>query len=191
MSKGRILFCNVFPQIPAAASAYFCICIRCMVLISVNGSFRTASVCDKDKVIFCQENIVLFSVHFAFNRCCDLFAFFKGKYNVCHFGVELEIYACFFQIFLHRQDQGFILIVFSKFQSTEIRQSGDVMNKSLEVELHFQCTVPVFKCKHRSPVQPEGGIKHFVIKYIFDCFIIKIFVFCHEQFHDLHAAFLA
>ena len=36
------------------------------------------------------------------------------------------------------------------------RQTGDMMDKSLEVQLHFQCAVPVFKCKHCSPIQPES-----------------------------------
>ena len=28
-------------------------------------------------------------------------------------------------------------------------------------------------------------------KYIFNCLVIKIFILCHEQLHDLHAALLA
>ena len=65
------------------------------------------------------------------------------------------------------------------------------MNEPLEVQLHLQCNVPVFKCEHRSPVQPEWGIKHFLIKYILDLFVVEILVLRKEQFHDLHAAFLA
>ena len=65
-----------------------------------------------------------------------------------------------------------------------------MMNKTLEIKFHFQCTVPIFKRKHGSPIQPECGIKYLIIKYILDRLIVKILVFCHEKFHDLHAAFL-
>ena len=51
--------------------------------------------------------------------------------------------------------------------------------------------MPVFKCEHRSPVQPEGGIKYFIVENILDGLIVEVFVLCHEEFHDLHAALLA
>ena len=191
MSKRRILFCNILPQIPAATSAYFCIRIRCMVLIPVNSSLGTASVCNKYKVIFRQQNILFFSLYLTFNRRCSLLSLLYIKYNICYFGIELEIHTCFFQIFLHRQDQRFILIVLCKLQGTEIRESCNVMDKSLEIQFHFQGTVPVFKSKHGSPVQPECRIEHFFIKYIFNRFIIQIFIFCHKELHNFHTAFLA
>ena len=50
--------------------------------------------------------------------------------------------------------------------------------------------MPVFKCKHCSPIEPESRIKYFFVKNIFDGFIVEIFVFCHEEFHDFHTALL-
>ena len=66
-----------------------------------------------------------------------------------------------------------------------------MMDKSLKIQFHFQGTVPVLKCKHGSPVKPECGIKYFLIENIFNLLIIKIFILCHEELHDLHTAFLA
>ena len=66
-----------------------------------------------------------------------------------------------------------------------------MMNESLEIQLHLQCTVPVFKSKHRSPVKPECRVKDFFIKNILDRLIIQIFIRSQEQLHDLHAALLA
>ena len=51
--------------------------------------------------------------------------------------------------------------------------------------------MPVFKCEHGSPVQPESGIKYFIVENIFDGFIIEVFIFGHEKFHDFHTALLA
>ena len=65
-----------------------------------------------------------------------------------------------------------------------------MMNKSLEIKFHFQRTMPVFKRKHGSPVQPEGRIKYFLIKHILYGLIIKILILCHKELHDLHAALL-
>ena len=52
MSKGSILGCNVLPQAPAATGAYLCITNRCMILITINSTFCTASVCYKYQIIF-------------------------------------------------------------------------------------------------------------------------------------------
>ena len=92
------------------------------------------------------------------------------------------------EVFLHRKNQGFILVVLREFQCGEVRQSADVVNEPLEVQLHLQCTMPVFECEHRSPVQPEGGIEDFIIENILDRLVVQILVSCHEEFHDLHAA---
>ena len=65
MSKGRILFCNVFPQAPAAARADLCITVRCMVLIAVDRAFGTASVGNEDEVILGENDAFLDAVYFA------------------------------------------------------------------------------------------------------------------------------
>ena len=56
VSKGRILLCDVLPQTPAAARADLCIAIRCMILVAVDSTFCTASVCDEYKVILGENN---------------------------------------------------------------------------------------------------------------------------------------
>ena len=66
-----------------------------------------------------------------------------------------------------------------------------MVNETLEVEFHLKCAVPVFKCKHSSPVQPEGGIEYFIIENIFDGLIVEVFIFSHEELHDFHTALLA
>ena len=191
MSKGRILFCNVFPQAPAAARADLCITVRCMVLIAVDRAFGAASVGNEDEVILGENDAFLDAVYFALDGFCYFLSIVDFKDNVGYFGIELEVYAGILEVFLHRKNQGFILVVLREFQCGEVRQSADVVNEPLEVQLHLQCTVPVFKCEHRSPVQPEGGIEDFIIENILDRLVVQILVSCHEEFHDLHAAFLA
>ena len=34
-------------------------------------------------------------------------------------------------------------------------------------------------------------LEYFIVENIFDGLIIEVFIFCHEEFHDFHAAFLA
>ena len=191
MSERWILCCDIFPEGPAAACTDFCITVWRMVLITVDRTFCTASVCYKYEVVFSKDDALFDSVYFAFDCSCNLFVFFEFEDNVGDFGIELEVHTCSFQIFLHRKDQGFILIVFGEFQGTEIRKSCDVMDEALEVQFHFQSTVPVFECKHSSPVQPESGIEYFIVENIFNGLIVEVFIFCHEEFHNLHTAFLA
>ena len=152
MSEGRILFCDIFPETPASTCTNFCISVRCMILIAIDGSLCTASVCHKYKVVFCKNNSLFYAIHLTLDCFCNLLIAFKLKEYVCNLCIELEFNTCFFQIFLHWQDQRFILIIFCKFKSTEIRKSGNMMDKSLEIQFHFQCAVPVLKCEHSSPV---------------------------------------
>ena len=152
MSERRILFCDIFPETPASACTNLCISVRCMVLIAVDGSLCTTSVCHKYKVVLSKNDSFFHTIYLALDCFCDFLISFKLKEYVCNLSIELELNTCCLQIFLHWQDQRFILIIFCEFQGTEIRKSGNVMDKSLEVQFHFQCTVPVLKCEHGSPV---------------------------------------
>ena len=162
-----------------------------MVLITVDRAFCTASVGNKYEVIFSKDDAFFYAVDFAFDCRSNLLAILEIKDNVSNFSIKLEVNASIFQIFLHRQDQGIILVVFCEFKCTEIRKACDVMNETLEVQLHLQGTVPVFECKHGSPVQPEGGIEYFIIENIFDGLIVEVFIFSHKELHDFHTALLA
>ena len=66
-----------------------------------------------------------------------------------------------------------------------------MMDESLEVPLHLQGAVPVFKGKHGPPVKPEIGTEHLIVKYIFNRLVVEILILREEELHDLHAAFLA
>ena len=155
MTEGRVLSGNIFPEAPDTACSDFRITIRRMILIAVNRSLCTAAVCNKYKVVFCQHNAVFLAIDFALDQRRNLLAVLKLEYNIRHLCIKLEINPGIFKIFLHWQNQRFILIVSCEFQSTEIRQTGNMMNKSLEIQLHFQCAMPVFESKHGAPVHPE------------------------------------
>ena len=60
-----------------------------------------------------------------------------------------------FQVTHHRQDHGFILVILGKPQGLEIGQAADMMDEALDVQLHLQGAVPVFKGEHGAPVEPE------------------------------------
>ena len=152
MSEGRILFCNIFPETPASACTNLCISIWSMILVTVNSSLCTASVGNKYIVVLSKKDSLLNTFYFALNSCCHFLSIVDIEKYIGNLCVELEINTCFFQIFLHWKDQRFILIIFCKFQSTEIRKSADVVNESLDIKLHLKCTMPVLECKHSSPV---------------------------------------
>ena len=61
----------------------------------------------------------------------------------------------FFQVLHHGKNQGFILIVLGKFQGGEIRKASDMVDKTLDIQLHLQGAVPFLKGKHGSPVKLE------------------------------------
>ncbi len=65
-----------------------------------------------------------------------------------------------------------------------------MMNISLDIPLHFQRAVPVFKRKHRTPVQPEIGIENFIIEVFSDHLVFQFLFRCEEQLHDFHLSFI-
>ena len=95
-----------------------------------------------------------------------------------------------FQVTGHGQDNGLILVIPGKTQGREIRQTADVVDIPLEVEFHFQSTVPVFKGKHGAPVKPEVGGENLLVKNIGDLFILQLLVRGEEEFHDLQRALI-
>ena len=145
MSERRILFCNVLPQAPAATDPHFGITVWCMVLIAVNRTFGTASVCDKYQIIFGQNDSGLYTFYFAVNGFCHFLSIFDIKNNVRYFGIELKLHTGILKIFLHRKNQGFVLVIACKFQCREIRQSGNMVDKPLEIQFHLQCLGKVEK----------------------------------------------
>ena len=152
MSEGRILFCDIFPQTPYATGTNLRITVGCMVLVAVDSTLGTASVGNEYQVVLGEDNALLYAFYLALNSLCHLFAVIDIKNNICHFGVELEVHTCCLQILLHGKDQRLVLVVLGEFQGTEVRQSGNMMDESLEVKLHFQCAVPVLESEHGSPV---------------------------------------
>ena len=84
----------------------------------------------------------------------------------------MEFHAKAFEIFYHRKNHGFILIVLGKAQCRKVGQTADMMDIALDIQLHFQRAVPVFKSEHGAPVQPKVGIQHFVIEHIGNALVV-------------------
>ena len=191
MTEGRILCCNFLPEAPAAAASHFRVTHRRMVLVTVDRPFCTASVCDKHKVLFRQRDLRVPVLRAALDSAGRLLSVRDLKADVCDLCAEPKLHACRLQVFLHRQNQGFVLVVAGEFQSGEVRKAADMVDKSLEVPLHLQGAVPVFKGEHGSPVKPELGAEYLIIEHILDGFVIEILILREEELHDLHTALLA
>ncbi len=95
------------------------------------------------------------------------------------------------QLMHHREDHGLILIVSRVAQSRIMGQAGDMLDVALDIELHLQRAVPVFKGEHRAPVEPEVGRENLVVEEIGDALILKLLIGRKEQAHDLHRALVA
>ncbi len=191
MSERRILFCNVFPQAPAAACTHFGITVWCMVLITVNRSFCTASVCDKYQVIFSKNDSFLLPFTLHSMAFATFFPSLNVEDNIGYFGIELEVYTGILQIFLHRKNQGFILIISVNFSalksgSPEIwwinRWKYSFISSAL---CQFSNANMVLQYSQKVDSNTSSSnTSSMVLSYRSSSFVIK-------QLHDLHAAFLA
>ena len=159
-----------------------------MLLIAVDRPLGAATVGDENEIVLRQNNAAFLALLTRLDGRRLLARALDVEDHIRHFHAKAEIDTRRFQIFLHRQDQRFVLVVARKFQRAEIWQPGDVVDESLEIELHLQRAVPVFKGEHRAPVEPEGRIKNFLVEHILDRLVVELFVRRHEKLHDLHRA---
>ena len=180
-----ILCGDLPPHVPSAARLDFPIETGAFFLASDGGVFHTAAVGDEYQVVFRQHDCICFSVLLNFNGSGGLFGICDSEPYIDHLYPIMEQHTMSFKIPGHRKDHGFILVILRKAQSCEIRQAADMMYKPLHIQFHFQRGVPVLKSKHRTPVQPEIGTKHFVIKNVRNPLIVQLFIRGQVKLHQL------
>ena len=190
MTERGVLRGNFAPHIPAAALADFGIELSRRVLVTDRGILHAAAVRDEHKVVFGEVDVLFLAVAQRVDTRCKLALFVTVKLDVCDLHAEVKLHAVAFKVLHHRQNHGLILVVLCKAQCLEIRQTADVMDKALNVQLHFECGVPVFKGEHRAPVEPEVGVQHLVVEYVRNALVLQVFVRREEQLHDLHSALI-
>ena len=161
-----------------------------MILVSVDGPLGTGAIGDKDQVIFRKHDSLLHALDLALDGGGHLSASLDVKEDIGHLHTKLEVHPGLLQVLFHGQDQRFILVIAGKLQGAEIRQAGNVVDEALEVELHLQGGVPVFKSEHGAPVEPEGGGKYLIVKDILNGLVVQVLIRGHKELDDLHAPLL-
>ena len=154
------------------------------------GVLHTATIGDEYQIVLGQAHEVLFVLPQQFNTCGQLSLRVGVKFHVDHLGVVVELDAVGFQVLEHGQNHGLILVVAGKPQGLEVRQAADVVDEPLDIPFHLQSRMPVFKGEHGTPVKPEVGIQHFVVKVVGDTLIIELLIRREEKTHDLHSRFV-
>ena len=172
MTERGVLRGNFAPHIPAAALADFGIELSRRVLVTDRGILHAAAVRDEHKVVFGEVDVLFLAVAQRVDARCKLALFVTVKLDVCDLHAEVKLHAVAFKVLHHRQNHGFILVVLCKAQCLEIRQTADVVDKALDVQLHLECGVPVFKGEHRAPVEPEVGVQHLVVEYVRNALVL-------------------
>ena len=188
MAERGVLRGNLAPHVPAAAGFELGV-VRCgHVLAAHRGIFHAAAVRDEDQIVFRKVNAVFLAVVNHFDALCDLLAVAAVEEHIRDLRAEMELHAVALEVLHHRQDHRLILVVLREAKGLEVGQTSDVVDIALNVELHLQRAVPVFKGEHRSPVEPEIRVQDLVVKVIGDLLVLKLLVRREEQLHDLHRA---
>ena len=186
-----VLCSDLLPQIPAVARPDGGIKACGLVLRADGAALHAAAVRDEDEVVFREVDGLLLAVADDVDALSQLVLGVRAvELDVCdlHAVVELDVVAL--EVLDHREDHGLVLVILREAQRREIGQAADVGDIALEIELHFQSTVPVFKGKHGAPVQPEVGVQHFIIKEIGDLLVLQLLVGGEEELHDLHSTLI-
>ena len=67
-------------------------------------------------------------------------------------------------------------LYFVKRSAVKSGRPPDVVDIALDIELHLECAVPVFKGEHRAPIEPEIGIQDLVIEEVGDLLVLQLLV---------------
>ena len=190
MAERRILRGNSAPHIPAAAGLNLRVIRRRRILAAHRGIFHAAAVGDKDEIVFRQADALFLAVPDGLDRLGNLALRRAVEQHVHNLHAEMELHSHLFKVFHHRQDHRFILIILRKAQRLEIRQAADMVDVALQIQLHFQRAVPVFKGKHRAPVEPEVAVEYLVVENIGNALILQLLVRREEQLHNFRRALI-
>ena len=155
VAEGGVLRGDLLPQIPAIAGVEHRVQRSGLVLRTDGAVLDAAAVCDEDQIVFRKVNAVFLAVVNHFDALCGLLAVAAVKDHVRDLRAEMELHAVALEVLHHRQDHRLILVVLREAKGLEVGQTSDVVDIALNVELHLQRAVPVFKGEHCSPVEPE------------------------------------
>ena len=190
VTEGGILCSDLLPQIPAVAGLDGGVKASGLILCTHGAAFHAAAVGDEQQIVLGQVDVRSLARVLHGDRACQLAALLDVELHIRDLGVVVELHAEAFQIAHHGQDDGLVLVIAGKAQGGKVRQTADVVDIALEVQLHLQCAVPVLEGEHGAPVHPEVGVEHLVIKEIGDLFILQLLVRGEEQLHDLHGTLI-
>ena len=189
MAEGRVLGGDLAPHVPAAARLDLGVVGGRGVLAAHGGILHAAAVGDEYQVVLRQVDGALFAVLDDVDALGQLVGGVGAvELHVGHLHAEVELDAVALQILHHGQYHGLILVVLGEAQGGEVGQAADVVDIALDIQLHLQGTVPVFKGEHGAPVQPEVAVEHLVIEEVGDALVLQVLVGGEEQLHDLHGA---
>ena len=188
MAEGRVLRGDLPPHIPAAAFLQLGVEGRRLILAAHRGILHAAAVGDEHQIVFGQGNMIGLAVLKDLNAGGLLAAGLAVEDHVRDLNAEVELHVVALEVLDHRQDHGLILVVLREAQRLEVGQTADVVDIALDIELHLQSAVPVFKGEHRAPVEPEVRIQDFVVEEVGNALVLKLLVRGEEQLHDLHRA---
>ena len=189
MTEGRILRGDLAPHIPAAALFELGVVRGGLVLAAHGGVFDAAAVRDENEVVLGEVDGLLLAVADDVDALSQLVLGVRAvELDVCdlHAVVELDVVAL--EVLDHREDHGLVLVILREAQRREVGQTPDVVDIALDIELHLECAVPVFKGEHRAPIEPEIGIQDLVIEEVGDLLVLQLLVGGEEELHDLHRA---
>ena len=189
MAEGRILRGDLAPHIPAAALFELGVELGGGVLAAHGGILNAAAVGDENEVIFGEVDGLLLALADHVDALGELVLGVRAvEFDVCdlHAVVELDVMAL--EVLDHREDHGLILVVLRKAKRREVGKTADVVDIALNIELHLERAVPVFKGEHRAPVEPEVGVQDFLIEKVGDLLVLELLVGGEEELHDLHRA---
>ena len=184
-AEGRILRGELLPHLDGRAFAVLDRHDRCVGVIAVSGRVALAAVGADDEIVLCQLDDLFHAALGVLDLLGDLLVLGAVADDVRDRGVEEHLSAVVGDVFAHREDHGLILVVAGETQRAQIRQTVDVVDVALQVELHLKGAVPLLEREHGLPVGPEVRGVELIVKHVIDLLVLEGLVGRHEQLEQL------
>ena len=190
MTEGVILCRQLLPKLNGRALSVLAGNNRRMGLITISRIIALAAVGHKHQIIFRQVDCLLLAALRINDLLCDLTIRAAVNLDIGDRRIVFNLDTVIRQILEHRLDHRLILVVARETECTQIRQTIDMMNVTLQIQLHLKGAVPLLKGKHRLPVDPEVGLVEVLVEHIVDRLVRQFFIGAHEQLQQLHRRLL-
>lgn len=144
------------------------------MMIAIVGIFGQRSDSDEDEIIGAEIDAAFDAVFDPGNPGRLLAAGLDVEIDVGDLDAVAKSHTAILQPFDQRQDHRFILVVAVELERGKIRQTADMVDEAMQIELHLERGMPFLEGEHGAPVEPEVAPEEIIAEDFVDPLVLHL-----------------